>query len=173
MRRAKHTTTTPFDHASGKPSKTRSRQARWLGSTLALLAWSGLCNASALDLSAYRGKVVYVDFWASWCGPCRESFPWLGDLMREYGSKNFIVIGVNVDHDRQRAERFLSDTPAAFPIVYDPTGDIASAFGVTGMPSSILIDRNGKVRFQHAGFSPKNEEQYENDLRTLLDEQAR
>jgi thiol-disulfide isomerase/thioredoxin len=135
----------------------------------------GMClcpwvRASDLDLSAYRGKVVYVDFWASWCGPCRESFPWLDELVREYQSKDFVVIGVNVDKDRDRAERFLSENPADFPIVYDPRGDLASAYKVAGMPSAILIDRAGHIRFQHSGFSIKQKGLYEQQLQTLLAE---
>jgi cytochrome c biogenesis protein CcmG/thiol:disulfide interchange protein DsbE len=147
----------------------RGRSAILLGLLLTLFS-TGPARATELDLSAYRGKVVYVDFWASWCGPCRESFPWLDTLMREYGGKNLVVIGVNVDHDRDRAERFLNETPAVFPIVYDPQGDIATTFKVTGMPNAILIDRNGKVRFQHTGFSAKKKGEYEDQLRSLLDE---
>src|SRR5579872_101101 len=123
-----------------------------------------LAQATELDLSAYRGKVVYVDFWASWCGPCRQSFPWLDALEREYGAQNFVVIGVNVDKDRDKAEQFLTDTPADFPIVYDPKGEIATAYKISGMPSGILIDRAGHVRFQHAGFSEKQKGLYEEQL---------
>jgi|SRR5665213_1031040 len=147
------------------------------------IAWSfcGLCvglflgpiaQAVDLDLSAYRGKVVYVDFWASWCGPCRQSFPWLDDLVHEYMSQNFVVIGVNVDKDRDKAERFLSDTPVDFPILYDPKGELAAAYKVAGMPSGILIDRTGHVRFQHAGFSEKQKGLYEEQLQTLLAEKS-
>ncbi len=139
---------------------------------VALVAAGGAARAAGLDLGPYRGKVVYLDFWASWCGPCRESFPWLSALAREFGSGDLVVIGVNVDKDRQRAQRFLEDTPAGFPIVYDPDGQLAAAYKITGMPSAVLIDRQGRVRFQHVGFSTKKEEPYENDLRTLLDEKA-
>ncbi len=142
------------------------------GSLLAMLLSSGV-RAADLDLSAYRGKVVYLDFWASWCGPCKESFPWLDDLVREYAAKDLVVIGVNVDKDRALAERFLTDTPAAFPIVYDPHGDLAAAYKVSGMPSAVLIDRAGHIRFQHAGFSTKQKELYEDQLQTLLAEKAR
>ena len=137
----------------------------------AFLASSGALAAD-LDLSPYRGKVVYLDFWASWCAPCRESFPWLGNLVHQYGIQNVVVVAVNVDHDRSRAERFLNDTPANFSIVYDPEGEIAAAYKVAGMPSAVLIDRTGKVRFQHEGFSQKRKESYEEQLRTLVDEAA-
>jgi cytochrome c biogenesis protein CcmG, thiol:disulfide interchange protein DsbE len=131
---------------------------------------SGGARAADLDMRAYRGKVVYIDFWASWCGPCRQSFPWLDRLVSEYTSKNFVVIGVNVDKDRDRAERFLNETPADFPIVYDPKGELATVYKVAGMPSGVLIDRAGHVRFQHAGFSEKQKGLYEEQLQILLAE---
>jgi cytochrome c biogenesis protein CcmG, thiol:disulfide interchange protein DsbE len=127
-------------------------------------------RASDLDLTAYRGKVVYVDFWASWCAPCKQSFPWLDILTRAYAPQNFVVIGVNVDKDRDRAARFLSETPADFRIVYDPKGELATAFKVAGMPTGVLIDRTGHVRYQHAGFSEKQKGLYEEQLHTLLAE---
>lgn len=130
----------------------------------------GWATAGALDLSAYRGQVVYLDFWASWCGPCRESFPWLGYMTQQYGNRRFVVIGVNVDHDRPKAERFLAGTPASFPIVYDPTGDIATSFRVSAMPSAILLDRNGRVRYQHSGFTAARAGEYEDEVEKLLDE---
>jgi len=139
---------------------------------LMLLMLTGAAGAADLDLNAYRGKVVYLDFWASWCTPCRESFPWLSNLEREYGAQNLVVIGVNVDQDRRRAERFLDGTPADFSIVYDPRGDLATSYKVTSMPSAVLIDRGGRVRFQHNGFSTKTKELYEEHVRTLLAETA-
>src|SRR5476651_43876 len=137
---------------------------------LGVLIFGPMAFAADLDMSAYRGKVVYVDFWASWCGPCKQSFPWLDNLVREYESQNFVVIGVNVDKDRGRAERFLNETPAEFSIVYDPKGELATTYKVAGMPSGILIDRAGHVRFQHAGFSEKQKGLYEEQLQTLLAE---
>jgi thiol-disulfide isomerase/thioredoxin len=149
---------------------------RNLARLLALLLLSGtgtaVVRATGLDLNAYRGKVVYLDFWASWCGPCRESFPWLAGLLRDYATRDLVVIGVNVDKDRTLAERFLGDTPAAFSIIYDPRGEIAAAYKVAGMPTAILIDRTGQVRYQHTGFSVKKRGEYEGHLRTLLSETA-
>jgi len=141
----------------------------------ALLSLFGSLQAAAadLDLRAYRGKVVYVDFWASWCAPCRQSFPWLDNLVREYGKQDFIVIGINVDKDRNLAEHFLAETPAEFPILYDPKGELATIYKVAGMPSGVLIDRTGHVRFQHAGFSDKQKGLYEEQLQTLLAEKSR
>jgi cytochrome c biogenesis protein CcmG, thiol:disulfide interchange protein DsbE len=150
----------------------RRRCCRNVGALLLTMLLSSVVSASELDLSAYRGKVVYIDFWASWCGPCRQSFPWLDNLVRAYASRNFVVIGVNVDRDRERAERFLNEIPAEFPIVYDPKGDLATAYKVAGMPSAILIDRAGHVRFQHSGFSEKQKGLYEEQLQTLLAESA-
>ena len=145
-----------------------------LGGTVVILGFLASASALAggLELDAYRGKVVYVDFWASWCGPCRESFPWLATLTSEYGAQNLVVLAVNVDHDRQRADRFLRATPAGFPVIYDPSGQIAASYKIVGMPSAVLIDRAGKVRFQHEGFSSKSKDTYEEQLRTLVSEAA-
>ena len=139
------------------------------GFLVAMLVGTG-AGATELDLQAYRGKVVYLDFWASWCAPCRESFPWLDQLERQFGAQNLVVIGVNVDHDRDSAERFLNQNFATFPIVYDPLGTIATAYKVKGMPSAVLIDRAGQVRFEHIGFSSKKTGEYEDQLQTLLNE---
>jgi thiol-disulfide isomerase/thioredoxin len=126
--------------------------------------------AGGLDLSTYRGKVVYVDFWASWCTPCRESFPWLSGMAQQYRTRNFVVIAVNVDHEHQLAQQFLNNTPANFPVIYDPHGDIAASYKIVGMPSAVLIDRSGRVRFRHDGFSLKKRDEYEAHVRTLLAE---
>lgn len=158
------------------PARQKSAMAVFLTMVLVLLlsaGWVREARATGLDLSPYRGKVVYVDFWASWCVPCRESFPWLSNLVGEYGAKDLVVIAVNVDQDRQLAEQFLRVNAPNFPIVYDPSGEIATAFKVTGMPSALLVDRVGHVRFQHVGFSQKRKASYEDHLRSLLNEPAK
>src|SRR5450755_860471 len=95
-------------------------------------------HGETIALDKLRGRVVYVDFWASWCGPCRRSFPWMNVMQQKYGAQGFTVIGVNVDKRRPDAQRFLQQTPAVFSIVYDETGKTPEAWAVKGMPSSYL-----------------------------------
>lgn len=112
----------------------------------------GWADPLALDLNAYRGKVVYLDFWASWCVPCRTSFPWMSQLQAELGPEGLVVIAVNLDRVRAEADQFLQHSPPGFEVVYDPGGVTAQKFGLRGMPTSFLIDRNGVVRLRHEGF---------------------
>ena len=91
--------------------------------------------SGGLDLARYRGKVVLLDFWASWCEPCRHSFPWLNEMQAKYAERGLIVIGVNVDRERADADRFLRDVPAGFDIVYDPDGSLAAQYDLPGMPT--------------------------------------
>jgi cytochrome c biogenesis protein CcmG/thiol:disulfide interchange protein DsbE len=123
---------------------------------------------ASLDLSAYRGKVVYLDFWASWCAPCRESFPWMQRMQQQYGRDGFVVVAVNVDHERSDADRFLHDFAPNFRVEYDPEGRLAERFGIGGMPTSVLIDRDGQVRRRHAGFRTKDPDVLEEQIRALL-----
>src|SRR3974390_660250 len=125
-------------------------------------------NANELDLAAYRGKVIYLDFWASWCNPCRQSFPWMNNLKNAYRDNGLVVIGVNVDHDRDLADGFLHKVSADFDIVFDPEGKIARRFDFRDMPTAILIDRSGRVRYVHAGFFPEKQGEYLAHIRTLL-----
>jgi thiol-disulfide isomerase/thioredoxin len=108
--------------------------------------------AVAPRLAALKGKVVYVDFWASWCGPCRQSFPWLNDMQQKYGAQGLQVVGVNVDTKRADAEQFLSEVPARFAIAFDPKGDAPRRAGIKGMPTAVLIGADGKVLKVHQGF---------------------
>ena len=110
-------------------------------------------RSGAVRLADYRGKFVYLDFWASWCTPCKRSFPWMGELQKRYGPAGFEVIAVNVDTARGDAERFLAHTPAAFTVAWDPAGATPKLYAIKGMPSSVLIDPAGKVVGTHAGFN--------------------
>jgi cytochrome c biogenesis protein CcmG, thiol:disulfide interchange protein DsbE len=123
-------------------------------------------------LDAYAGKVVLVDFWASWCSPCLQSFPWMNDLQQKHGGEGFVIVAVNLDQDRTLADAFLGKTPARFRVEYDPAGDIARQYGVQAMPTSVLIDRNGKIRMRHAGFKEKNRAEREQQIVQLLKEPA-
>jgi thiol-disulfide isomerase/thioredoxin len=126
--------------------------------------------APALDLDALKGKVVLVDFWASWCGPCKESFPWMQQIQNRYGDQGVVVIGVNLDRDRALAEAFLDQLRPRFPIVFDPQAKFAESFKVAGMPASFYIDRAGRVRFKHVGFHAEESAAYERELAQLAAE---
>jgi cytochrome c biogenesis protein CcmG, thiol:disulfide interchange protein DsbE len=144
---------------------------RLLGSLAALAMWaSGVPAASETppDLSTFKGKVVYVDFWASWCVPCRQSFPWMNAMQQQYGKAGLIVLGVNMDQVRADADGFLKSFPAEFTIRFDPQGTLAQRFKVQGMPTSALIDRDGKTLFVHQGFRSKDTEKLELSIRAAL-----
>ena len=125
-------------------------------------------HAEELDLSAYKGKVVYLDFWASWCVPCRLSFPWMNQVQQVYAPKGVVVVAVNVDRDRAQADAFLSQMPHNFRVVYDPSGKIAGQFNFKDMPTSVLIGRDGKQHFVHSGFFPAQEGEYIAHLESLI-----
>ena len=115
----------------------------------ALLAGGG----EPVRLEALRGKVVYLDFWASWCGPCRQSLPWMEQLRRDFGGAGLEVVAVNVDEIPADGIAFLKRFPVGYPVVGDRGGDIAELYDVRDMPSSYLIDRAGTVRLVHRGFN--------------------
>ena len=126
----------------------------------------------AFDLSPYRGKVVYLDFWASWCAPCRFSFPWMSQTQVAFERQGLVIIAVNVDRDRDLADEFLRNNPAQFKIVYDPTGAVPGSYNIKAMPTSILIDRDGKVPYVHTGFFENRENVYRSHITELLNEKA-
>ncbi len=121
-----------------------------------------------VSLDKLRGKVVYVDFWASWCAPCKRSFPFMNELQQKYGSRGLSVVAVNVDKKRSDAERFLQATPASFTIVYDAAGTTPAAFGVPGMPTSYLVDPAGRVVYVEQGFHDDRRPEIEERIRALL-----
>lgn len=127
-------------------------------------------DGDPIQLHELKGQVIYVDFWASWCSPCRKSFPWLNEMQQKYAPQGFKVIAINVDSERQLADEFLNEYRANFTIGYDAKGELASAFKVQGMPSSFLIDRNGVVRHTHVGFREKEVKTMEGNIQALLNE---
>jgi thiol-disulfide isomerase/thioredoxin len=122
----------------------------------------------SLDLSRYRGQVVVVDFWASWCKPCRQSIPWLNGLRERYGSQGLTIIGVNLDAERGDADRFQREVPIAFEVLYDPEGKLAEQFGVQGMPSTFVFDREGKLVRTLLGFRANHTGEHEAAIQDLL-----
>jgi len=126
-------------------------------------------TADGLDLAHYRGKVVLVDFWASWCEPCRHSFPWLNAMQAKYADRGLVIIGVNVDRERAQADQFLRDVPASFQIVYDPAGRLASQYDLPGMPVSYVIGPNGEMVGRHVGFRNAARAEREAELQKLLE----
>lgn len=121
-------------------------------------------------LSALTGQVVYIDFWASWCKPCRKSFPWMNQMQQKYAGQGLQIIAVNLDTEEALAKAFLEKVPAHIPIIYDPEGKIASDYQLLGMPSSYVIDKKGNIRFSHKGFFTRSEPLYEQELVLLLNE---
>lgn len=137
-----------------------------------LYLWALPASADSLDLSKYRGKVVYLDFWASWCTPCHLSFPWMNDIQQSYGGEGLAVIAVNLDRDRHAADEFLAENRGNLNILYDPKGDIARQFNFKDMPTAILIGRDGRIRATHPGFVTNQEGAYLADVERLLREKA-
>ena len=122
----------------------------------------------AVQLAQFRGKVVYVDFWASWCGPCRQSFPWMNEMQARYGAKGLQVIGVNLDAKAADAHQFLAENPAQFLIAFDAAGTTPRAYGIKGMPSSVLVGPDGTVLFEHAGFKAADRAELEKRIQGAL-----
>ena len=121
-------------------------------------------------LVQHQGKVIYLDFWASWCLPCRKSFPWMKKIQNQFNSQDFTVISINLDAEAELADDFLKNNPVNFPVVFDPNGDIAAQYKLKGMPTSYLIGRDGKIKIEHVGFFTKKQPQYEREISYLIGE---
>ncbi len=115
-----------------------------------------------------KGKVIYIDFWASWCTPCKKSFPWMNNIQKKYN--NLKVISINVDAEKSYATEFLKQTPANFSVIYDPNGEVAKQYKLKGMPSSYVINKKGVLVATHVGFNKTKQLKYEKDLKALLNE---
>ena len=119
---------------------------------------------TAVNSDSLAGKVVLVDFWASWCEPCRKSFPWMSDLYRRHAADGLAIVAINLDKDRDKADAFLANNPVPFVVAFDPTGKTAEDYRVTGMPSSFLLGRDGNILETHTGFDPRKAAAFESHI---------
>ena len=119
-------------------------------------------RAGTVALDSLRGRVVLVDFWASWCGPCRRSFPWMTTLEQRYAAKGLTIVAINLDKTREAANEFLAEFATPFTVAFDPSGKTAESYQVSGLPMTFLVGRDGKILYAHVGFDPKKTEPLEN-----------
>ena len=129
-------------------------------------------NGKEIQLSDFRGKIVLLDFWASWCGPCQEEFPFLVDLYADHKKDDFIVLAVNIDNEKENMLRFLRKKYATqvFPVIFDSEKTIPPLYDLQGMPTSLFIDKKGVVRYIHTGFNDSSKKQFTEELNQLLKE---
>jgi len=127
-------------------------------------------GGSTLSLAQYKGQVVMLNFWASWCGPCRQEMPLLENIYKQYKKSGFTLIGVNVEPDSNAADKWLQATPVTFPVIYDKDSTVSKAYTVSGMPSTVFIDRKGNIRVLHRGYKPGDENEYLDTIRKLIRE---
>jgi peroxiredoxin len=127
-------------------------------------------SGGQVRLEELKGQVVMINFWATWCGPCRQEMPLLEQIHAKYEPLGFTMLGVNVEPDSAEAEKWLKGVPVSFPILFDRENAVSARFGVEAMPSSVLIDREGKVRHVHRGYKPGDEAVYADLIRGLVKE---
>jgi cytochrome c biogenesis protein CcmG/thiol:disulfide interchange protein DsbE len=133
---------------------------------------SSLVGSPVKTDAELSGKVVIVDFWASWCGPCRKSFPFLNQLQQKHQAAGLVVLAVNEDEERSDAEAFLKQYPANFAVLFDKEGQLASQYQIPGMPTTVVIDRKGKIRYSHSGFFESKTAAFEQEIQQLLQEEV-
>jgi peroxiredoxin len=127
-------------------------------------------SGTPASLSQYKGQVVLVNFWATWCGPCQQELPLLDQVYKKYQPAGFTLLGVNVDKDAPAVRALLERKPLSFPVLLDPANAVSKAYHVDDMPSSVLIDRKGVIRYVHRGYKPGDENEYQDKIRQLLRE---
>jgi thiol-disulfide isomerase/thioredoxin len=127
-------------------------------------------GGSEVNLAQYKGQVVMINFWASWCGPCRTEMPLLENIYKKYNKLGFTLLGVNVEPDSKAADDWLKETPVSFPILYDKDSKVSRLYDVSGMPSTVIIDRKGNLRTVHHGYKPGDENEYLDSIRQLIRE---
>ncbi len=123
-----------------------------------------------LSLSQYKGQVVMINFWATWCGPCRQEMPLLDAMYKKYKAMGFTLIGVNVEPDSKGAEKFLQGVAVTFPVAFDAESRVSKLYNVQGMPSTVIVDRKGNARVLHKGYRPGDENLYLDQVRKLIRE---
>ncbi|MDD2880055.1 MAG: TlpA disulfide reductase family protein [Rhodoferax sp.] len=141
-------------------------QALDLGQPAPLFSLPGV--QAAVDLSSFKGQTVYLDFWASWCGPCKQSFPWMNEMQTKYSSKGLRVVAVNVDQRHADATLFLKDNPTNFTVAFDAIGQTPKNYAIRGMPTSVLIGPDGKVISIHNGFKAEHRAELETQIKQAL-----
>ena len=129
-------------------------------------------NGEVITLSDYKGTVVLLDFWASWCGPCRQELPFMIDLYNEYHAAGFVILAVNIDDQRENAQAFLDELggQVPFPVIVDPEKHLPALYEIEAMPTSVFIDKKGIVRYWHDGFKASDQQRYRDELTTLLNQ---
>jgi peroxiredoxin len=150
---------------------------------VASLAWAATVSGPApaftlqsnaggqVSLASLKGKVVMVNFWATWCVPCRQEMPHLEALYEKYNSLGFELLAVNVEkNNAEGARKWLQETPVTFPVLFDPENQVTKLYKVQTMPSTVIIGRDGTMRFMHNGYKPGYENDYQTQVRTLLRE---
>jgi thiol-disulfide isomerase/thioredoxin len=123
-----------------------------------------------VKLSEHRGDVVMINFWASWCAPCRQEMPLLEDMYKKYGDLGFVLLGVNVEEDSSKASELLREIPVSFPILYDNKNEVTQLYKVVAMPSTVMVDRDGNMRYLHRGYLPGYEAEYVKQIKELVRE---
>jgi thiol-disulfide isomerase/thioredoxin len=123
-----------------------------------------------LRLQEQIGSVVLINFWASWCGPCRQELPLLEEIQQQYADLGFTIFAVNVDKDSSKADVLLNDIPVSFPVLFDPDSKVSELYQVKAMPTTVIVDRDGKVRFVHLGYKNGDTDKYQQIIKTLLRE---
>lgn len=127
-------------------------------------------QGSNIRLEELRGEVVMLNFWASWCGPCRQEMPLMNDIFSKYQDLGFTILAVNVDENQEDADRFLSAVPVDFPVLYDSSSKVSEMYEVDAMPTTVMIDRDGNKRFLHRGYKPGYEDEYAAQVKQLIRE---
>jgi len=140
----------------------------YCSSLSAVEAGDSIPSCNNLDLTEYKNKVLLIDFWATWCPPCKQSMPFLNDLRNELSDKGFEIIAINVDEETLIAQHFLNNYPVDYPVVFDPKGGCPLAYDVKAMPSSYFVDKKGKIRYVHLGFRHQDESEIRARVLELL-----